>query len=196
MNFFELLQNRASCRKYTDEPLSREDLNKIITAANAAPIGSNRTEDIHLTVVEDRAVLDKLAEGMKRRREDKAAMANITEKIKDESAKPKTKFDPFYGAPAVIFISHRKQDIQPGIEYSNVATVALAMHLAATEMGLGSVFMWGSLEAMRMYPEYDNTAVLELPENFEPLLGVAVGHRAVEPKVKELTADKLTVNYL
>ncbi|MBQ8830065.1 MAG: nitroreductase family protein [Oscillospiraceae bacterium] len=195
MNYLELLKNRSSCRKYTNEPVSCEDLEKIIMAANAAPIGSSRTEDIHLTVVEDRAVLDKMAEAMERRREDKAAMANITEKIKDDNAKLKAKFDPFYGAPAVIFISHRKQDIQPGIEYCNVTTVALAMHLAATEMGLGSVFMWGSLEAMRMYPEYDNTAVLELPEGFEPLLGVAVGHRAAEPKDKELTADKLKVNY-
>jgi len=196
MHYFELLQARSSCRKYTGEKLSREDLDKILLAANAAPIGSNRTEDIHLTVVEDRAVLDKLAECMHRRRQDKAAMRNITEKIKDENAKPKGGFDPFYGAAAVIFISHRKQDIQPGIEYCNVTTVAMAMHLAATELGLGSVFMWGSLEAMRMYPEYDNTAVLELPEGFEPLLGIAIGHRAVEGKRKILAADHFTVNYL
>ena len=196
MDYFELLCARNSCRKYTGEKLSREDLEKILLAANAAPIGSNRTEDIHLTVVEDRAVLDKLAECMQRRRQDKAAMQNITEKIKDENAKPQKNFDPFYGAPVVIFISHRKQEIQPGIEYCNVATVAMAMHLAATELGLGSVFMWGSLEAMRMYPEYDNTAVLELPENFEPLLGVAIGHRAVEGKTKNLVSDKFGINYL
>lgn len=196
MEFWDLLAARSSCRKYKQEKVSRENLEKIILAANAAPIGSNRTEDIHLTVVEDRGILDKLAECMQRRRQDKAAMENITEKIKDEHAKPRKSFDPFYGAPVVIFISHRRQDIQPGIEYCNVANVALAMHLAATELGLGSVFMWGSLEAMRMYPEYDNTAALELPENFEPLLGVAIGHRDVERKTKTLTADHFTINYL
>ena len=196
MELFDLLAARHSCRKYTSEPISREDLKQLLLAANAAPIGSNRTEDIHLTVVEDRAVLDQLKVAMERRRRDTAAMSNITEKIKDENAKPVKRFDPFYGAPTVIFISHRKQTIQPGIEYSNVATVARAIHFAATELGLGSVFMWASLEAMRMYPEYDNTAVLQLPEGFEPLLGVAIGHEAVPRAPKQLTDSNFTINYL
>lgn len=196
MNYFDLLSARSSCRKYTDEPVSREELIRILLAANAAPIGSNRTEDIHLTVVEDRGVLDQLAECMKRRREDKLAMANITEKIKDEHAKPQSNFDPFYGAPMVIFISHRDQTIQPGIEFCNVTTVAMAIHLAATELGLGSVFMWGSLEAMRMYPEYDNTAALQLPKGFKPLLGVAIGHAAAEKPAKDLRSDNFTIHYL
>ena len=196
MNYTELLSARSSCRKYTSQPVSQEDLNRIILAANAAPIGSNRTEDIHLTVVEDRAVLDQLSLCMQRRMQDKAAMSNITEKIKDDHAKPTKKFDPFYGAPTVIFISHREQEIQPGIEYCNVTTVSMAIHLAATDLGLGSVFMWGSLEAMRMYPEYDNTAALNLPEGFKPLLGVAIGHRAVEKKPTALRSDKFTINYL
>ena len=196
MEFLELLASRSSCRKCTDEPVSREDLHHILLAANAAPIGSNRTEDIHLTVVENRAVLDQLSIAMQRRMQDKAAMSNITEKVRDENAKSFKKIDPFYGAPTVIFISHRKQDVQPGIEYSNVTTVASMIQLAATELGLGSVFMWGSLEAMRMYPEYDNTAVLNLPEGFAPLLGVAIGHKAMEKASKELTADTFSINYL
>ena len=52
------------------------------------------------------------------------------------------------------------------------------MHLAATALGLGSVFMWGSLEAMRVIPELDNTSILNLPEGFEPLIGLAVGYPA------------------
>ena len=70
------------------------------------------------------------------------------------------------------------------------------MHLAATDLGLASVFMWGSLEAMRIYPRFDHTDLLQLPENFEPLLGLAVGYPEKPLKEKELRKDKIEVNYL
>ena len=57
MDYLELAKTRSSCRKYTDEPVSEEDIRKIILAANAAPVGSSRYDDIHLTVVKDRKVL-------------------------------------------------------------------------------------------------------------------------------------------
>ncbi len=47
-----------------------------------------------------------------------------------------------YDSPMVIFVSHRKQELQPGIEWANVASVVNEMHLTATNMGLGSVYMW------------------------------------------------------
>ncbi|MBR2832336.1 MAG: nitroreductase family protein [Oscillospiraceae bacterium] len=186
--FLELLAARRSCRRFTDEPLEEELLRKLLLAGNAAPVGSNRTEDICLTVVKDRSVLDGLAGAMNRRRQDREDLRRITEKIPDQNAAPGI-FDPFYGAPAVIFVSHRRQTLQPGIEYANVMSVAMAMHLEATELGLGSVFMWGSLEAMRMYPEYDRTELLRLPEGFEPLLGLAVGHPAQPLPARELRDD-------
>ena len=159
-------------------------------------MGSNLNEDIRITVVRDRSVLAELAAAMKRRREDKAALARITEKIPDKGGIAQGGFDPFYGAPVVFIVSHRKQDLQPGIEFSNVMSVAMMMHLEATELGLGSVFMWGSLEAMRMYPEYDRSSVLQLPQDFRPLLGLAVGYPAQPAESREIDPDKFTVNYL
>ena len=195
MDYLELAKIRHSVRRYTDEPVSDEDLHRIIQAANAAPVGSSRFKDVHLTVVRDRDLLDKLAEAVQARFADKETIAKIIGTVKGEEVPTHGKQDPFYHAPVVIFVSHRKQDLQPGIEWANAACVTYAMHLEATSLGLGSCFMWGALEAARVIPEHDNTALLELPEDFEPLIGLAIGHAAVEMADRELTEDKLTINY-
>lgn len=195
MDFNDLLRYRTSTRKFTPKQISQEQLGEILAAANSAPVGSNMYKDIHLTVVRNRNILDKLSEAAIKRWDDKAKMQKIVGDTLNAVPDPKA-LDPFYGAPTVIFVSHRKQDLQPGIEFSNVACVTYSMHLAATSLGLGSVFMWGSLEAMREIPELDHTAVLNLPDNFEPLLGIAIGHPQQELSRRDLQTDKISVNYL
>lgn len=195
MDYLELLRHRKSTRKFTKEQISQNSLSDILAAANGAPVGSNMYRDIHLTVVQSRDVLDKLSEAAVKRWEDKAKMKKIIGNTLNIELSQKAS-DPFYGAPTVIFVSHRKQDLQPCIEFSNVACVVYSMHLAATDLGLGSVFMWGVLESMREIPELDNTAVLNLPDGFEPLLGIAIGHPATELSARELKTDKISVNYL
>ena len=194
IDYLELAKKRTSCRRYTNEPVSDEEIKKIILAANNAPVGSSRYDDIHLTVVKDRNILDELALAVQQRFKDKETIAKIIGTVNGSEVPTKGKDDPFYHAPVVIFISHRKQDLQPGIEWSNVSSVALAMHLEATSLGLGSCFMWGALEAARVIPEYDRTSILNLPDEFEPLLGLAIGHPAIELKEKELTDKKISVN--
>ena len=51
-----------------------------------------------------------------------------------------------------------------------------------------------ALESMREDPELDNSALLNLPEGFSPLLGLAVGYPAEPPRERELKMDKITVN--
>ncbi len=193
-DYLELAKIRTSCRKYNKEDVTDDEIQKIIYAANMAPIGSSRYEDIHLTVVKNREVLDSLAEAVQERFKDKETISKIIGEVKGEEVPTKGKDDPFYHAPVVIFISHRKQDLQPGIEWANVSSVALAMHLEATSLGLGSVFMWGALEASRVLPQFDKTYLLDIPEGFEPLLGLAIGHSVIEPKARELTDKKIKIN--
>lgn len=199
MDYFELLKNRKSTRKFTVQQLSHSELSSLLLAANAAPVGSNQYKDIYLTVVQNRDILDKLSEAALTRMSDKAKMREIvgsTNISEADFSKADRKFDPFYGAPTVIFVSHRKQNLQPGIEWANAACIMLSMHLAATSLGLGSVFMWGSLEAMREIPEHDNTSVLNLPDGFEPLIGLAVGHPVSPIGTREIDSTKISVNYL
>lgn len=195
MNYYDLLTYRRSTRKFLDQPLSDEIIQQLLLAANAAPVGSNLYKDIHITVLTDKDAMAKYGEaGCVRVRE----MKKIAEVVKDMTADTgiHKDFDPYYGAPAVIIVSHRKQTLQPGIEYCNVASIVQTMHLAATELGLGSVYMWGLFESIQMYPEYDHTDVLHLPEDFEPLLGLAVGYPATELTSRDIKTDKIDVTYI
>ncbi|MBQ9030544.1 MAG: nitroreductase family protein [Parasporobacterium sp.] len=178
MEFEKLIHMRQSTRKYQDTQITEEQLARIIDAANRAPVGSNLYKDVHLTVVQNQDILLKLCEAAwqrfsKRQNVEEIAGDTIDKnEIKTGAQKPNL----FYGAPTVIFVSHRKQDLQPGIEWANVTSVVNQMHLAATDLGLGSVYMWGALESMRMIPELDHTDLLQLPEDFEPLIALALGY--------------------
>ena len=196
MEFEKLLRMRQSTRTYQDRQITQEQLRKILDAANRAPIGSNLYQDVHLTVVQDQNVLLKLCEAAWERFSTRQKVEEIAGDTLNRSDNHSLSRHPnlFYGAPTVIFVSHRKQRLQPGIEWANVTSVVNQMHLAATGLGLGSVYMWGALESMRMIPELDHTAVLQLPEGFEPLLALAVGYPAQELKEREMRHLPFAVN--
>lgn len=45
-------------------------------------------------------------------------------------------------------------------------------------------------------PELDNTALLNLPDEPEPLSGIAIGHPEKELGERVLRSDRIAVNYL
>ncbi len=122
--------------------------------------------------------------------QDKARM----KKIVGDGAIPQNT-DPFHGAPLVIIVSHKSPDVRACIEYTNVGCICENMQLAATDLGLGSCFLWGVLEAMRLHPELDTTSILNLPEGFMPIMGVAIGHPSEEPRLRTVKTDRLSVQY-
>jgi nitroreductase len=198
MDFIELLKHRASTRKFLEDQITEKEVSLILLAANGAPIGSNMYRDLYLTVVQNREILDKLSQAGTKRSENKKRMKEIAgDIVRDEDTEKSLRASgPFYGAPTVIFVSHKNQNIQIGIEYSNVACVVLSMHLAAAELGLGSVFMWHALESMREIPELDNSHLLNLPEGFSPLLGLAIGYPAKAPAIRDLQPEKIKTAYI
>jgi nitroreductase len=196
MEYFDLLKYRKSTRKFTEKQITQKELSEILIAANSAPVGSNLYKDIYLTVVQNKEILNKLSQAAAKRFENKARVKEIVGEYKPDIEKAEKVYDPFYGAPTVILVSHRNQNVQPGIEFSNVACVTYSMHLAATDLGLGSVFMWFALESMREIPELDNSYLLNLPDDFAPLLGIAIGYPAEHLKMRELKTDKIAVNYI
>ena len=196
MEFNQVLSIRQSTRRYLERQIESEQIAAIIAAANHSPVGSNLYKDIHITVVQDQNKLLYLCEAAWKRFSSKDKVKEIAgDTVTEERANDMTP-NLFYGAPTVFFISHRKQNLQEGIEWANVTTVTNQMHLAATNLGLGSVYMWGALESMRLFPELDHTDVLELPDGFEPLIALAVGYpeKGLENNPKQHTP--ISVNFV
>jgi nitroreductase len=195
MDFDEVLIRRRSNRRFKDEQIKKAELDRLLLAGCSAPVGSNLYRDLHMTVVQDKKILHALNAAFGKRLQDREAVKKITGDM-PRTARDAAAILPFYGAPTVIILSHRSQELQPGIEYANTACVAMAMHLAAVNLGLGSVLAWGALEAMRIYPELDNSALLGLPEGFVPLMGLMVGYPAAPPAARDLDPEKIAVDYI
>ncbi|MBR6349765.1 MAG: nitroreductase family protein, partial [Lachnospiraceae bacterium] len=125
MDYFDLTKIRVSTRKFTDEQITDDQLAAILEAGERAPIGSSRYANLRLTVVQNKDVLHQLSEAARIRHTDLAEMAEIIANVsnRNELLDAARDFDPFYGAPTVIFVSHRKQDLEPGIEFANVSCV-------------------------------------------------------------------------
>lgn len=196
MEFEQVLNIRQSTRRYMEKQIGSEQIEAILAAANRSPVGSGLYKDIHITVVQDQNKLLYLCEAAWKRFSSKDKLKEIAGDTVTEDRANEKRTNLFYGAPTVFFISHRKQEMQEGIEWANVTTVTNQMHLAATNLGLGSVYMWGALESMRLFPELDHTDVLELPDGFEPLIALAVGYPEKELGDNQKKHTPISVNFI
>ena len=172
MELKQAIFTRCSCRCYTDEPVSEEQLNAVLAAANAAPVGMGAYGTVHLTVIRSKEFI--------------AALSKATcEFMKREG-------DPLYGAPVFVLVS-AKPGMPPTIEFQNTGTIMENMMLTATDLGLGSVYLMGAVAALKTKPEL--VEKLNLPEGFVPVAAAALGHPA-QPAVLREAQQKIEVSYL
>ncbi len=61
MDLFEVMRTTFSCRDFTDDPVTDDQLHRILDAARFAPSGGNR-QGSHVVVVRDRAVRQRLGD--------------------------------------------------------------------------------------------------------------------------------------
>ena len=172
MEFTKVLSLRQSNRAFTGEPLTEAQIDALLAAANAAPTCMGRFEHLHLTVVQDKAVLDELN-------------AMFQKTVGDPSACPT------YGAPALIFVSNSLED-EEIIYGANASCVMENMLLAAVDQGLAGVYLFGISQALQGQERV--AQLLQLPEGFRTVSAIAVGHPAQLLEPRPLTLDKIATN--
>ena len=179
----DLIMKRYTCRAFTGTPVLEGSLRTIADAALAAPTAMNR-QAFHITVVNDKALMDKLdGECMEVLRQEDAEGAY--RRFLDRGGKM------FYNAPAMFIIS-AAPDTQ-----TDVGIVAQNIVLAAESLGLGTchcgmarlIFQGGQKEAYEKH--------FRFPEGYEFGLAVLVGaigearmpHALDKSKVSVLSAE-------
>lgn len=168
MELMKAIAMRRSTRAYKTEQIDPKDLETIIYAASAAPVGNGEYNNMRLTVVQNPEMLARID-------------------LAHETANSLPGFAPLYGAPTFIIVSAKRFDGKPKlISYCDVGCVIDHMLLAATDLDLVSVFQWTPIAAM--VDDEELMKDLKIPPGFEPISGVGIGY-AVEPLVGEKPMD-------
>ena len=161
--------NRRSIRGYEPTPVAEEDIVILLACGQLAPTGMGR-QAWHFSAVTSRAVLDEIGESCR-----SAMAASEDEHVR---ALARSGYDPFRGAPCVIFLSG------DGTEWAEAdcANATATMAIAAQSMGLSSCYLAGFRDGLRDPAIRKKVGV---PEGYEPLFALAVGYGSREPKPRE-----------
>ncbi|MDS0526154.1 nitroreductase family protein [Clostridium sp. SHJSY1] len=175
MELLKAIEMRKSTRSYKPEQISDESLDTILKAGYAAPVGMNDYNSVHITVVQNSNLLDKLTDATKDFFEN-------------------TRINTFYGAPTVAIVSGKPSEKAPGVEAHNAACIVENMSLAATDLGLGSVYLMGFLFAISNNKEL--LAELNLPEGFVPVAALAIGYSTEDLTEEDSTKHTIETNII
>lgn len=150
----EILKNRRSIRKFTQEKISKEDLSKILKAGLFAP-SSKGKNPVEMIVVEDKKTILQL------------------ETCKEHGTLPlKT-------APLVIAIIADSKLSDVWVEDASI--VSILIQLEVEQLGLGSTWIqMRKRESIEKDSEEAVREVLNIPQKYGVLSLVAIGHKDEE----------------
>lgn len=195
MDFFALAAKRRTVRQFTADPVSREEIEKIIQAGLMAP-SPNNSQPWKIAVITDKNLLGRMKDAVEKK---------LDELFPDVSAEGKARLEKvrafstmFVGAPVVLAVmakpykamidkvldessvTHDQMNVlrkHPDIQ--SVGALVENILLAATETGLGGCWVSGALVAS----EAIDTLLKEKEYRIQTL--VALGKPAVKPAAKE-----------
>ena len=142
----DAIRKRRSIREFTDEPVSRDALNKIVSAGIWAPSGLNN-QPWRFVLVRDRDTSEQLAQ--------QTTYSHI-----------------IIGAPALIMVFLDKEAMYNEVkDHQAVGACIQNMLLVIEELGLGAVWLGQILQNKDKVNE-----ILSLSDMFELMAVLALGH--------------------
>jgi nitroreductase len=188
MDVFEAIKTRRSIRKYKTDPISDEDLKKVLQAANWAPSWAN-TQCWRFIVVHDQNIKKKVAATLMK-------VQFSDDLIKNVAADAITQAPILIIACAETGIAGYNRDGTPVTDKDDwlLFDVALAIQnltLAARALGLGTVIV-GAFDAKK------TAEILEVPDGYTVVTMTPLGypdHTGQAPPRKDLTDIIYTDKY-
>jgi len=180
MDMYELITCRHSERKFTNDNVSKEYINKIIDAGLSAPSGQN-TQPWHFTVIQSAEVQNKLVNICKKKflevgqdwRRNWANMDN---------------FNPFYAPNVIIVVSNNNTIINSN---EDCCFALQNMTLMAEDLGLSSCIIKDICWAI----DKDNQEEYGIPKEFDCFMCLAVGYAKKRNRNKK-KLDYSKINYI
>lgn len=176
MNTLETLYSRKSIRNFNGDRITEAELQEILKAAYAAPVGHALYDTLGLTVISNKELLEKWEKHM----------ATVT---------GEPDLHPFYGVPTVILVS----SVMPAapmnnVKYSNAAIVVHNMAIAATELGVGACHIWGATGVLDGNAELIRE--LKVPEGMVPCCAIALGKTDEKYIIREIPDNRIKTEYI
>ena len=174
METLEAIAKRTSTRKFKETQISEENLQAILKAGMAAPVGSGLYDSLHITIIQDMEILNVIGDA-------------VTEMVSKKFGK---RIDKNFGAPTMIVVSS-KPAVFPGVEYANAACVIENMAIAATSLGIDNVVWAGPTAVISKDTVIRNT--IHIPDDFNPILCISFGYgtEISKPKNHEITTNRI-----
>ncbi|KUG03504.1 nitroreductase family protein [hydrocarbon metagenome] len=166
MEFFEVIYGRRAVRKFKSDPVNREDILRILNAANYAPSGMNRQQWEFIVVSGEKkdqlgdsyaVIADAYTSGWEQREREQFMNYART----------------YGGAPIVIVVLTDASDMD-GIRKMNLESASAAMEnllLAARALDLGTCWMTGPLN-----DEASVRKILNIPDSKEIVALTPLGY--------------------
>lgn len=168
----ETIMARRSIRKYKDQPVEREKLEKIVECGINAPSGMN-AQPWEVRVVDNAEYINGITEVFKKANPQAAENPNFK--------------NMFQGAPAVIFIANPKN----GTGALDCGLLGENMLIAAQSMGLGTCCLGGPIGFMKSNPEAaPYVEKLGFSADYDILYAIAVGYPDEAPDARPRDAQK------
>lgn len=170
----EVILSRRSIRDYKEEPVSREEMGKIIECGIYAPSAMNM-QPWAVRVVDNKEFLDGVT----------AIAVAQNPQLKEQAG-----FRNFFrNAPTVAFIACPEESYSG--EYDS-GLLSENMMIAAWSMGIGSCCLGSVVPVMYTEEAKPYLERLELPEGYKLLVGIAFGYPASDtaPTAPERDANK------
>lgn len=166
----QTIKQRSSTRAYTNEKLTKSEIDIILEAGLQAPTATNRQE-IHFSVVNgDNPILSELDEENIRLRGMQKQPHNF-----------------YYEAPVLIVLSaeddFKWSKVDAGIAVQN-------MTLAAESLGLGTLIIGCVYDALHGERQEYFSKGLQIPEGYSFQIALAVGHKADNKQPHKYDYDK------
>ena len=204
MNIIESIYQRKSIRKFTDEPVKREDIVTCLEAACQAPSPKHQ-QNWHFVVIQNKELIAQIAKVVEERHQEIAACAE-DEKVQEKFMKLMKYYTLFKNAPVLVVVyakpyfmieekilksNKAKQEIIEALKSTQSAAQAIGAAvenflLTAMQLGYGTCYMTGPAHAKKEVENLIGTVSEEYELMSMIAMGVPVEELPAKPERLEL----------